>query len=753
SLDAVAQRKYGGGTGEPNDPYQIATAEDLMLLGDTPEDYDKHFIMIDDIDLDPNLPGRKVFDGAVIAPDVNDATWWFDGTSFNGVFDGNNHIISNLNIKGKSFLGLFGTLSSRATITNLCLDAVYVNGIGSYVGGLAGLNTGTITTSYSTGSVSGEMNVGGLVGANGYPGDYTFYGGTIHGCYSTGDTAGVENVGGLVGRNPGDVQQSFSTSFVNGVEAIGGLVGRGSGTIENCYCSGNVTGEKQVGGLVGNAWDSVPSEGGFGYSYGGTISFCYSTSFVTGVDFVGGLVGNIWNFFYPEMSCLEFAVNSFWDIEISGQTKMCGSGNDETSSKYGQTTTEMLTATTFLEAGWDFVNETENGTEDIWKISKGLDYPRLWWEKYSGGTGDPNNPYRVATAEDLIILGESPEDYDKHFILIADIDLDPNLPGRKAFDRAVIAPDVNSVEDGFQGTPFTGVFDGRNYLITNLTIEGGSYLGLFGKLGDVGKLDEGAEILNLGLSAISVNGVGMYISGLVGHNHGSITKSYNIGTVNGVQGVGGLVGFNTGRITASYSIGTITGDLEIGGLVGENWGSITASYSTGEVRGDVDTGGLVGENKGPIDKSYSTCVVIGNLVVGGLVGDNKNDAQHEVARWPYGNFAGTIDNCYSTGPVTGNDYVGGLVGSNSDFVGGSSNIFVRECFWDIETSGQNASVGGTGKTTAEMQTAGTFLEADWDFVDETENGTEDIWWILEGQDYPGLWWELIEENSVVVPEN
>jgi hypothetical protein len=46
-----------------------------------------------------------------------------------------------------------------------------------------------------------------------------------------------------------------------------------------------------------------------------------------------------------------------------------------------------------------------------------------------------------------------------------------------------------------------------------------------------------------------------------------------------------------------------------------------------------------------------------------------------------------------------------------------------------------------GKTTAEMQTASTFLEAGWDFVGETENGTDDIWWILEGKDYPRLWWE------------
>ncbi len=66
---------------------------------------------------------------------------------------------------------------------------------------------------------------------------------------------------------------------------------------------------------------------------------------------------------------------------------------------------------------------------------------------------------------------------------------------------------------------------------------------------------------------------------------------------------------------------------------------------------------------------------------------------------------------------------------------------MTDCFWDTQTSGQAASAGGTGKTTAEMQTENTFTDADWDFVDETENGTEDIWWILEGQDYQRLWGE------------
>jgi hypothetical protein len=87
--------------------------------------------------------------------------------------------------------------------------------------------------------------------------------------------------------------------------------------------------------------------------------------------------------------------------------------------------------------------------------------------------------------------------------------------------------------------------------------------------------------------------------------------------------------------------------------------------------------------------------------------------------------------------VTGESGVGGLV----PYDDGSLNA----CFWDIQVSGQTTNAGGTGKGTVEMRTASTFLDAGWDFVDETENGTEDIWWILEGQDYPRLWWEAAEQ--------
>jgi hypothetical protein len=60
----------------------------------------------------------------------------------------------------------------------------------------------------------------------------------------------------------------------------------------------------------------------------------------------------------------------------------------------------------------------------------------------------------------------------------------------------------------------------------------------------------------------------------------------------------------------------------------------------------------------------------------------------------------------------------------------------------MDTSGQADSVGGTGKTTAEMKNAGTFLDVGWDFSGEAENGENDIWTICEGTNYPKLTWQI-----------
>jgi hypothetical protein len=340
---------------------------------------------------------------------------------------------------------------------------------------------------------------------------------------------------------------------------------------------------------------------------------------------------------------------------------------------------------------------------------------------YSGGSGTAENPYQIATAEDLNDIGNNPEDWDKHFILMNNVDL-AQYTGTK----------FKIIGNGT--TNFTGIFDGNGHKIFNFTWSSGSesFIGLFGQVGSSG------QIKNLGLENVNVNvsmsDLSFYIGGLAGYNSGMITNCYSSGGVSGRQYVGVLTGGNSnvGKITDCYASGSVWGKNGVGGMAGYNFGTINSCYCSVSVFEDGwygNSGGLVGNNetwpnpiyKATITNSYSTGMVSGTSNVGGLVGWNSN---------------ATITNCYSKGSVSGSSSVGGLVGS------GDPNS-VNNSFWDKDTSGQTKSAGGTPKTTVEMKTGSTFIDTNWDFVGETANGTEDIWRMcVDGLNYPLLWWQF-----------
>jgi len=373
--------------------------------------------------------------------------------------------------------------------------------------------------------------------------------------------------------------------------------------------------------------------------------------------------------------------------------------------------------------------------------------------KYGGGTGEPNDPYLIFTPEQMNAIGAEPNDWGKHFKLTADIDLSAfdGKDDRPAFH--IIAPDADPASIYYQGTAFAGVFDGSRHKVSHLTITGVSYLGLFGELA------AGAQVHDLWIEDVNVTGSGDFIAALAAESRGSITRCYSTGVVNATgkvgelaYNVGGLVASNFGDVTLCHSTAAVAGGTYVGGFMGSNWGIITQCYSTGAVRGAGSIGGFVGENLSIVDRCYAEGPVGGEAYVGGLVGENYQGqvtdcrSRGEVSgNWSVGGLVGQngalteagkqaiVTRCYSAGAVHGQNYVGGLAGRNLAAVTAS--------FWDIRTSGQTTSAEGTGKTTAEMQTAKTFLEAGWDFVGKTANGAEGIWWISEGKDYPRLSWQ------------
>jgi hypothetical protein len=710
-----AEGRYTGGSGEPNDPYQITTADDLMLIGEGWEDYDKHFILTNDIDLDPNLPGRKVFDKAVIG-------------YFKGVFDGNGYKISNLTIKGTGYLGLFRQLSSEAEVKDLGVIDVNIAGIGSTIGGLVGINGGHVINCFASGIVSGTVReIGGLVGQNA---------GIVNACHSTGTVSGNRSVGGLAGENLGYVMSCYSTSQVSGDSGIGGLVGAngttaairgGPGIISDCYSTGQVIADDGiVGGLVG-------------FNAAGNVTCCYSTGEVIGNKDIGGLVG----------LNKDAVIQCFWDIQTSQQTT--------SAAGKGKTSAEMQGANTFLIWG-------TCGNEVNWTIDEGNDYPRLCWENRIGepiavgasltefltGEGMKENPYLIYTGEELNFVGLFPCDWDKHFKLMADIDLSDfdGKEGRSAFNI------IGSGKKSRAGIPFTGVFDGNGHKIANFTYtieEDAENIGLFGCISDAN-----AQIKNVGLVDPNVDGGSQWNIGCLAGclNDGSITGCYvEGGRVKGGQNVGGLIGCNDrgsintcqsnsteieanvnagglvgdnwcGSITTSNSSGSITARIGcVGGLVGINdYGNITLCYSIGTVNGEEEVGGLVGFNAGiSITASYSTSIVTGNIYVGGLTGSNS----------------GSITSSYYAGLVIGNEYVGGLVGSGSP-------AMVRHSVWDTQTSVLLESAGGEGLTTDEMMDP--YMLGLNGFADDPN-------WVLDAEhDYPRLVWEGTTGSTIPEPD-
>ncbi|MFA6619012.1 MAG: GLUG motif-containing protein [Candidatus Neomarinimicrobiota bacterium] len=370
---ALIAGTYSGGSGTEESPYEISGTNDLIELSNAPDDWEKYFKQTADIAF--NVDESQVdWDGDGEANwDSNDtlgfspigkgwATWVGDDTLdtfFTGFYDGGGYTIDNMFIAGNSkmYIGLFG-VSMDATIKDLGLRDLNITG-DIFVGGLVGyIWTSTITNCYSTGQMSGTEFVGGLVGYN--------FESAITNCYSTGQMSGTKIIGGLVGYNDRNstVNNCYSTGDVSGTIQVGGFLGySNSSTIRNCYNMGSVTRSSGTG----------TSLAGFcGYSANDTIENSYSTG---SVSYTGDTDPTDKGFVGEEYRDGSFGSN-FFDSGASNQSTSTGAS--------AKTTAEMKTESTFTDAGWDFIGESTNGTDDIWKIDNDNNdgYPYFDWQVF-----------------------------------------------------------------------------------------------------------------------------------------------------------------------------------------------------------------------------------------------------------------------------------------------------------------------------------------------------------------------------------
>ena len=314
-----AMRHDLDGDGTPVDTgataYATAFSAATRVLCDTSSSQCEGYELMADLDFDTDG------DGQVDADDTywdNGAGWQPIGITssniflaFRATFDGNGHTIRHLFVNRGSNVGLFGATWSSSIIRHVGVIDVVVSGQED-VGGLVGSNLGLITRSYVTGGVSGVFQVGGLVGDNE---------GKIRTSYATGRVAGNEKAGGLAGGNDGEIHASYATGWVVGEQWVGGLVGGHDGKIHTSYATGRVVGKDNVGGLVG----IVPSDSPITASY--------------------------------------------WDTATSGWT----SGSHGT----GQTTTDLQTPTGYSGIYADWNVDRGGTTDDPWDFGTSSQYPAL----------------------------------------------------------------------------------------------------------------------------------------------------------------------------------------------------------------------------------------------------------------------------------------------------------------------------------------------------------------------------------------
>ena len=220
--------------------------------------------------------------------DLTGKDWTPIGTdydnSYKGTFDGGGHTITGLTFTtNDEYAGLFGWLNRAGTVKNVVMEGVQITSnqiYGGSIGGVVGYSWGTIENCSVSGSVSGTVYVGGVVGAQ--------IGGSITGCSSSATVKGTVDVGGVAGQTNSSATLTACYATGNVIIEInpkkniagGGLVGMNAGSsLLACYATGNVTstgsstGKVHIGGFLGNNYTTVTAcywknnhEQGIGYN-------------------------------------------------------------------------------------------------------------------------------------------------------------------------------------------------------------------------------------------------------------------------------------------------------------------------------------------------------------------------------------------------------------------------------------------------------------------------------------------------------
>ncbi|WP_317511337.1 fimbrillin family protein [Segatella copri] len=309
---SLAAAKDLGYTIESNGSYTVTSADGLMNVAE----------LVNGGKTDINITlGTNI--------DLTGKDWTPIGTDYDnlykGTFDGGGHTITGLTVTTNDrFVGLFGRLGEAGTVKNVVMEGIQItsNHMFGNTGGVAGYSDGTIENCSVSGSVSGTLYVGGVVGDQ--------WGASITGCSSSATVKGTRYVGGVAGGT--NAGATLTACYATGNVTIeidpakniagGSLVGMNAGSsLLACYATGNVTstgsstGNVHIGGFLGNNYTTMTAcywknnhEQGIGFKKAGTGTE------VTKVD--GSVV--TWQKAVDAMNTALQNAGSKWRYELKG---------------------------------------------------------------------------------------------------------------------------------------------------------------------------------------------------------------------------------------------------------------------------------------------------------------------------------------------------------------------------------------------------------------------------------------------------
>ena len=260
--------------------------------------------------------------------DLTGKGWTPIGTSFDnsykGTFDGGGHTITGLAVTtNDQFVGLFGYLNRAGTVKNVVMEGIQItsNHMFGCTGGVVGFSWGTIENCSVSGSVSGTVYVGGVVGVQ--------IGGSITGCSSSATVKGTVDVGGVAGQT--NSSATLTACYATGNVTIeiapkkniagGGLVGMNAGSsLLACYATGNVTstgsstGDVHIGGFLGNNYANVMTACYWKNNHEQGIGYNKKSTEATKVDGTGVT----WKNAVDAMNTALQNAGSKWRYELNG---------------------------------------------------------------------------------------------------------------------------------------------------------------------------------------------------------------------------------------------------------------------------------------------------------------------------------------------------------------------------------------------------------------------------------------------------